>query len=63
MYLCPSYSVGHSKSSFDVVLCGVIPPSSFIHDEDFLEELIRIMKPSGSLILKEPVYTNNNNNG
>ena len=49
---------GYPDSHFDIALCGAIPPSSFVHGEELLEELVRILKPSGSLVLKEPVTNN-----
>lgn len=55
-----SVAAGYSENSFDTVMCGIIPPPSCIHGNDLLEEMIRILKPSGSLLLKEPVITNGN---
>lgn len=49
---------GHSASSFDAILSGLVPPSSLSHSADLLEELARLLKPSGSLLLIEPVSTN-----
>ena len=50
------FKASYTKSSFDVVLCGVVPPPSFVHGDDLLEELGRILKPSGSLVITEPVF-------
>ena len=41
----------------DVVLSGYLPPPSFSHSSSFLVELAKILKPSGTLILREPVTT------
>ncbi|XP_067939660.1 anamorsin homolog isoform X2 [Watersipora subatra] len=42
----------HSDSTFDVALCGVVPPAAS-YDEHLLAEILRIIKPSGKLILVE----------
>ena len=42
-------------SLFDTVLSGVLPPASLSHSEDLLIEMARILRPSGSLLLLEPV--------
>ena len=47
----------------DVVLSGYLPPPSFSHSPSFLEELARILKPSGTLILREPVATRGEGKG
>ena len=51
-------TAGYPESTFDVVLCGVVPPVSFIHSNELLEEIARVMKPSGILTIKEPVTLN-----
>lgn len=54
--LLPSLStVGHRESSFDVVLSGVLPPPTLSHSSDLLAEVARLLRPSGSLWLQEPV--------
>ena len=65
MYICISNSpssssthtslVGHSESSFDTVLSGVLPPATLTHSSDLLAEVARILKPSGTLLMREPV--------
>ncbi|KJE92529.1 anamorsin [Capsaspora owczarzaki ATCC 30864] len=47
--------VSLAASSFDVVLAGVLAPHVEWHDSDLLAELARILKPSGCLVLVEPV--------
>ena len=51
----------HPASSFDLVLSGVIPPPVFIHPSDLLEEMARILRPSGMLCLAEPVVAGEEN--
>lgn len=46
---------GHSNNSFDYVFSGVIEPFSINHDLDFLESLIKLIKPGGELILTQSV--------
>ena len=38
-----------------MVLSGVIPPPIYIHGSELLDEVARIMKPSGTLTLSEPI--------
>ena len=47
----------YAQSTFDYVLLGVLPPVSYIHNSELLEEIARVMKPSGVLTLKEPITT------
>lgn len=44
----------HQKSTFDVALSGFLPQSSYIHTADILAEILRILKPNGQLIAREP---------
>ncbi|XP_028410066.1 anamorsin homolog [Dendronephthya gigantea] len=44
----------HTESSFDHIYSGVTFPSTFIHDLDILAEIARILKPSGSFLLRQP---------
>ena len=46
---------GHSESSFDTVLSGLLNPPSLCHNSDILAEIVRILKPSGTFVLVEPV--------
>uniref|UniRef100_A0A452HJR2 Anamorsin N-terminal domain-containing protein n=1 Tax=Gopherus agassizii TaxID=38772 RepID=A0A452HJR2_9SAUR len=45
----------HAKSSFDVVLSGMVPGSMTLHSAEVLAEIARILKPGGCVLLKEPV--------
>lgn len=48
----------HTASSFDLVLSGVIAHSTLLHSAELLEEFVRVLRPSGLLLLAEPVTTN-----
>ena len=50
-------AAGYPESSFDTVLSGVLPPSLLSHPLDLLAEMARIMKPSGTIVIWEPVAT------
>jgi len=44
----------HEKSKFDVVLSGTISPDSgFDHSDDILAEILKTMKPNGSIFLND----------
>ena len=43
------------SSAYDVVIAGFMEPSCFLFDDDVLTELAKVLKPSGKLLLKEPV--------
>ncbi|XP_004468560.1 anamorsin isoform X2 [Dasypus novemcinctus] len=47
----------HQESSFDVILSGVIPGSTTLHNTEILAEMARILRPGGCLFLKEPIET------
>ncbi|EPY77122.1 Anamorsin [Camelus dromedarius] len=47
----------HKESSFDIILSGVIPGSTTLHNAEILAEMARILRPGGCLFLKEPVET------
>jgi SAM-dependent methyltransferase len=51
-------TANYASSTFDLVLSGVITPSTLLHSAELLEEFVRILKPSGRLHLAEPVSTN-----
>lgn len=55
--LCICGLAEHSASSFDVVLSGALPPPLLVHSSDLLEEFVRVLKPSGEVVLAEPVIT------
>lgn len=48
------FSASHAESFFDHIYSGVTFPSTFIHDLDTLAEIARILKPSGSFLLRQP---------
>ncbi|XP_006897191.1 PREDICTED: anamorsin [Elephantulus edwardii] len=52
----------HKESSFDVILSGVVPGSTILHDAEILAEMARILRPGGCLFLREPVETAVGNN-
>uniref|UniRef100_A0A8C6EZ21 Anamorsin n=1 Tax=Marmota marmota marmota TaxID=9994 RepID=A0A8C6EZ21_MARMA len=47
----------HKKSSFDIILSGVVPGSVTLHSAKVLAEMARLLRPGGCLFLKEPVET------
>ncbi|XP_040265203.1 anamorsin [Bufo bufo] len=48
-------SSAHADSRFDAVLLGLVPGSTTVHSAEVLEEVARILKPGGNVLLKEPV--------
>lgn len=54
---CSFFTAAHRKSSFDVILSGMVPGSAAQHSVELLAEVARILKPGGRLLLKEPVVT------
>ncbi|XP_060066402.1 anamorsin homolog [Ylistrum balloti] len=44
----------HPDSVFDVVVSGLLQPSSALHDSDCLGEICRILKPKGTFFIFEP---------
>ncbi|XP_072135336.1 anamorsin [Mobula birostris] len=51
----------HKKSSFDVVLSGVVPGSASQHTFDTFAEIARVLKPGGRFYFKEPVCISGDN--
>lgn len=43
----------HDESKFDVILSGTLSPASTIHTTELLVEFARLLKPGGSLMLRE----------
>ena len=41
----------------DVILSGFLPPPTLTHSPPLLAQLARLLQPSGSLFLREPVTT------
>ena len=46
---------GYHEGTFDVILSGIVTPVCLSHDHDLLTEYARILKPSGLLIIREPI--------
>lgn len=49
----------HGSSKFDACLSSVTPPHSYVHPEEILAEIARVLKPNGRLSLKESVPSTN----
>ncbi|XP_064610635.1 anamorsin homolog [Liolophura sinensis] len=47
----------HGVSTFDVVLSGVASPCCIQHDVELLGEVCRILRPSGVVVIREPVMS------
>ncbi|XP_071451108.1 anamorsin homolog [Hetaerina americana] len=43
----------HSESFFDVITSGIIFPPTILHDTDLLGHCIKLMKPQGTMLLRE----------
>lgn len=50
----------HTNSSFDVALLGAVSPATSVHNSDHLAELLRILKPNGVVVVREPVCKTEN---
>ena len=46
---------GYEEGTFDVILSGVVSPVCLSHNTDLLAEYARILKPSGLVVIREPV--------
>jgi len=51
-------AANYSNSSFEVVLSLTVAASTFQHDQDLLAEVARVLKPNGTLLLREIVLEN-----
>ncbi|XP_033755060.1 anamorsin homolog isoform X2 [Pecten maximus] len=47
----------HPDSTFDVVVSGLLQPSSALHNTDCLGEICRILKPKGTFFIFEPTVS------
>jgi len=47
----------HSASKFDACLSSITPPHSYLHTEEILAEIARVLKPNGRLNLTESIPT------
>ena len=47
----------HPRSHFDVALSGLAQPKGLSHSDDTFSEVLRILKPNGIFILREPTST------
>lgn len=45
----------HGASKFDACLSSITPPYNYLHSEEILAEIARILKPNGRLLLTESV--------
>lgn len=54
-FILISIVAGYEEDTFDVVLSGIITPVCLPHEHDLLAEFARILKPSGLLIISEPI--------
>jgi len=47
----------HASSSFDIVYCGTLTPTLTFHPAELFAEVARILKPGGTVIIRESVST------
>lgn len=45
----------YSQSSFNVIMSGVVFPQTIIHEFSLLSEIIKLLKPQGNLVIRQPV--------
>lgn len=45
----------YKNSTFDVIISGAVAPQTLIHSGELLGELIKLVKPRGSIVLQETV--------
>ena len=57
LYVLSSLTTEYAQLIFDYILLGVLPSVSYIHNNELLEEIACIIKPSGVLTFKEPITT------
>jgi hypothetical protein len=48
-------SAKHANASFNVVISGLLTPTSAVHDLDLLAEFCRVLVPQGTLVVQEMV--------
>ncbi|GIY96942.1 anamorsin homolog, partial [Caerostris extrusa] len=44
---------GHASSSIDTVHCGALTPTLTFHPAEILAEIARVLKPGGSVVIRE----------
>ncbi|XP_034251337.1 anamorsin homolog [Thrips palmi] len=47
----------HPASHFDLVLSGLVQPGGLSHSNDTFVEILRVLKPNGLLVVREPTGT------
>ena len=57
LYVLSSLTTEYAQLIFDYILLGVLPSVRYIHNNELLEEIVCIIKPSGVLTFKEPITT------
>ncbi|XP_035218416.1 anamorsin homolog isoform X2 [Stegodyphus dumicola] len=50
----------HASSSFDTIYCGTLTPTITFHPAEVFAEIARILKPGGTVIIRESVATRDN---
>ncbi|KAJ1529193.1 hypothetical protein ONE63_005998 [Megalurothrips usitatus] len=53
----------HPQSYFDVALSGLVQPNGLVHSDDTLAELLRLLKPNGTLVVRESTQLNSGATG
>ncbi|XP_054712066.1 anamorsin homolog isoform X2 [Uloborus diversus] len=50
----------HASSSFDVIYCGTLTPTQTFHPAEIFAEIARVLKPGGTVVIRESVSTQDN---